>query len=239
MRFNAGNGGLAAAALAGFLLVGLAARAEPEQSGAPSAVRSGGPREAATTAVPQPDQWTTPPPEATGDFRVPWSLIQWVLLGALLLAVLGLAVVLGPRLIAWLRSRRAASRTARPVEPAREEVLRRVPDRLRAPVTDVAQGQIRDGVILCWHRLEQAAEAAGLPRLPSETSSDLAERLLSTLPLSQAPLDRLAALYREARFSSHPIPAEAVTQARADLARLRSELEAARAAGPPVRAGHD
>lgn len=239
MKFNAGNGGLAAAALTGFLLVGLAARAEPGQSGAQTAVRSGGPREAAATAAPQRDQWATPPPEATHDFRVPWSLIQWILIGTLLLAVLGLAVVLGPRLIAWLSSRRLAPRTARQVEPVHDEVLRQVSNALRSTMTQMASGQIRDGVILCWHRLEQAAEAANLRRLPSETSSDLAERLLATLPLSQAPLNRLAALYREARFSSHPIPAEAVAQARADLAQLRSELEVAMAAGPPVRAGHD
>jgi len=49
--------------------------------------------------------------------------------------------------------------------------------------------------------------------------------LLATLPLSEEPLSRLTALYREARFSSHPIPAAAVAQAQADLARLRSELE--------------
>lgn len=94
-------------------------------------------------------------------------------------------------------------------------------------MSQVAGGQVRDGIILCWHRLEQTAEAAGFDRRPADTSTDLASRLLAALPVSPAPMDRLAALYREARFSSHPLGSQAIAQARADLAQLRSELEAA------------
>lgn len=228
MKFNARTGGLAAVTLAGFTLVALASRARPGQSGVRTVTRSGAPREASVTVRPQGDRSSAAPVGTSHDFRVPWSLIQWVLIVTLLLAVLGLAVVLWPRLLGWLRSRQRARRAVRPpAEPTRDEVRRQVSNALRSTMSQMANGQIRDGVILCWHRLEQTAEAAGLRRRPSETSSDLAERLLSTLPLSEAPLNRLAALYREARFSSHPIPAEAVTQARADLAQLRSELEAA------------
>ncbi len=237
MRLNVGDRWLATATLAGFVLVALAARAGPGQSGIGTVTRSGGPRQASVTARPQSDQVGTPPSDTGRDFRLPWSFIQWILIGTLLLAALGLAVVLWPRLTAWLRTGRRAPGALRPVEPAPDDVLRQVSHTLRTTMSQLAGGQIRDGVILCWHRLEQTAEAAGLRRQPSETSSDLAERLLATLPLSEAPLNRLAALYREARFSSHPIPAEAVTQARRDLAQLRSELEAARAAGP-VGADH-
>jgi hypothetical protein len=100
-------------------------------------------------------------------------------------------------------------------------------------MSQVAQGQARDGIILCWHRLEQLAAEAGFARLPADTSTDLAGRLLHALPLSAEPLNRLASLYREARFSSHPLSADAVAQARADLAQLRSEL----AAAEPGRSG--
>lgn len=228
MKAKARNGWLAAATLAGFVLVAYAARAQPHRSGVRTVVRTGAPREPSATARPADDQLTNVAPKASGDFRVPWTFIQWVLIATLLLAVLGLAVALWPRFLAWLRSRRRDRRAARPpAEPAPDEVRRRVSSTLRSTMTQVANGQIRDGVILCWHRLEQTAEAAGLRRHPAETSSDLAERLLASLPLSEAPLNRLAALYREARFSSHPIPAEAVAHARADLAQLRSELEAA------------
>jgi hypothetical protein len=234
VKGNVGKGWLAAATLAGFTLVAFAARAQPRQAGEPTVVRSGPPQQAPATALPQDDRLgAVPPKAASDDFRVPWSLIQWVLVATLLLAVLGLAVALWPRFLAWLQARRQARRTVRPPsEPAPDEVRRRVSNTLRSTMSQMANGQIRDGVILCWHRLEQTAEATGLRRQPSDTSSDLAERLLSSLPLSEAPLNRLAALYREARFSSHPIPDEAVAQARADLAQLRSELEAAGPVGP-------
>lgn len=238
MKSNARNGWLAAATLAGFTLVAFAARARPQQPDVRTVVRSGAPREASVTAPPADDQLNTVPPETSDGFRVPWSFIQWVLIGTLLLALLGLAVALWPRLLAWLRSRQRGRRTVRPpAEPTPDDVRRRVSNTLRSTMSQMANGQIRDGVILCWYRLEQTAEAAGLRRRPAETSSDLAERLLSSLPLSEAPLNRLAALYREARFSSHPIPAEAVAQARADLAQLRSELEAAGPVQPVEPAG--
>ncbi len=227
MKLHPRDGWLAAGALAGFALVALAARAAPGQSRTPVVERSGAPRQPSVTARPPSDQATTPPPEAANDFRVPWALIQAVLIATVLLAVLGLAVVFWPRLTAWPRSRRRAPRPLPAVESAPDDLRRQVSDTLRSASSQLAGGQIRDGVILCWRRLEQTAEAAGLRRQPSETSTDLVERLLASLPLSEAPLNRLAALYREARFSSHPIPAEAVAQARADLVRLRAELEAA------------
>ncbi|MDQ1721462.1 MAG: hypothetical protein QOI26_1196 [Pseudonocardiales bacterium] len=236
LKSNARGGWLPAATLAGFVLVALAARAGPAQLD-PTRVagRPGGPREARVTAHPPSDQLANGHPAAHHHFQLPWSLIQFVLTGTLLLAVLGLVVVFWPRLPAWLRSRRMP-RTVRPVEPAPDDLVGQVWNTLRSTMSQLADGQVRDGVILCWRRLEQTAEAAGLRRSPADTSSDLAERLLASLPVSEAPLNRLAGLYREARFSSHPIPAAAVRQARADLGQLRSELEAG-AAGRPAGAG--
>jgi hypothetical protein len=182
------------------------------------------------------DQLTGVPPSHSGRIRLPWSLVELLLLAILLVAVIGIAVVLWPELRGRLRSRRRRPRALRPIEPAPDDLIRQVSSTLRTTMSQVAGGQVRDAVILCWRRLEETAEAAGLRRSPADTSSDLAGRLLASMPLSEAPLNRLAALYREARFSSHPISAEAVAQARADLVRLRSELEAA--AGLSTGAGH-
>ena len=225
MRLRIRYGWLAAAALAGFLLVALAARARPDQPRAtPTAARPSR-REITMTATPPREAPPTEPPRGQTHIRLPWSVIEWLLLGVLLLAAIAILVALWPQLRTRLRSRQAPRRP-RPVEPAPDDLIRQVSSMLRT-MSQVADGQIRDGVILCWRRLEQAAEGAGLRRSPADTSSDLAGRLLASMPLSEAPLNRLADLYREARFSSHPIPAEAVAQARADLAQLRSELEAA------------
>jgi hypothetical protein len=236
---------LAAATLTGFGLVALAARARPapagpgETPGRPSARLT-----PSVTAHPQGDRSHNVRPPAPEHFRLPWSLIQAILGATLLLAVIGLIVTLWPRLPA-LRWHRRPPPELRADEPALDDLARRVSHTLRTTEAQVAQGQVRDGIILCWHRLEQTAEAAGLSRRPADTSTDLATRLLTALPLSPAPMNRLAAVYREARFSTHPLGAEAVAQARADLAQLRSELDtspaaANAAAGPvtPLRAHH-
>lgn len=183
------------------------------------------------TAHPQVDRSHNVRPPALHHFRLPWSLIQWLLAATLLLAVVGLIVTLGPRLPAFRWPRTAPRRPPRPAELAPDDVARRVSEAFGTTLSQVAQGQVRNGIILCWHRLEQTAEAAGFSRRPADTSTDLATRLLDALPVSPGPMNRLAALYREARFSSHPLGAEAVGQARADLAQLRSDLDTGRAAG--------
>ena len=229
MRLRVRHGWLGAAALAGFLLVALAARARPDQPRATPTAGRPSPRDTTLSANPPTEAPPEVPPEGETRFRLPWSVIEWLLLGVLLLAAIAILVALWPQLKARLRSRRAPRRP-QPIDPTPDDLIRQVSSVLRT-MSQVADGQIRDGVILCWRRLEQAAEAAGLRRSAAETSSDLAGRLLASMPLSEAPLNRLAALYREARFSSHPIPAEAVAQARADLAQLRSELESAAGRG--------
>ena len=230
------DGWLAAATLAGFALAALAARAGPDRRGLPIGAQPSGALAIRTTPPPRHEGPTRPPPPDQHHFQLPWSVIGWLLVGVLLLAVIAITVALWPHLTARRRPRRAPGR-ARPIEPAPDDLVRQVASTLRT-MSQVPDGQVRDGVILCWRRLEQAAEAAGLRRSPAETSSDLADRLLASMPLSEAPLHRLAELYREARFSTHPIPAEAVAQARADLVQLRSELETAAELGAELGTGH-
>jgi hypothetical protein len=237
VRFPAATGWLAAASLTGFALVALAARAGPSSYGSgPAAGEHGTPSGLITSPSPPVDQpaFSHPNGHALG---VPWSFLGLVVGSLLLLAVIALLVALVPRLPRWQRPRRRRPRPVQPVEPAPDDLVRQVSDTLAATMSQLAGGQIRDAVILCWHRLQQAVDAAGLPRSPADTSAELVERLLATLPLSEQPLRRLAALYSEARFSSHPIPDSAVTQARADLARLRSELVPAADVRWPAVAG--
>jgi len=215
----------AAVALVGFALVAVAARARPSRSGVQQrmGISSGSP--VRVTARPQRERVHGSPPRHRWP-RVPWWLIQLLIEATLLVAVIAAVVFVVPRLSTFWRDRRVA-RLDQPAEPAPDELARQVSRTLRETGWQLAQGHIRDGVILCWRRLEEHAEVAGFARLATDTSTDLADRLLASLSLSPAPLNRLAALYREARFSSHPISAEAVAQARADLARLSAELDGA------------
>jgi hypothetical protein len=46
---------------------------------------------------------------------------------------------------------------------------------------------------------------AGLPRHVAETSAEFTTRVLASYSLDPSPVNELAALYREARFSVHPM----------------------------------
>jgi len=125
----------------------------------------------------------------------------------------------------WPRRRR------RP--PADFEVL----DDVAASVTADADAQFaalhrgapRNAIVECWLRLEAAVIAAGVDRAPADTSAELAQRVLSTHHVDREAISALAALYREARFSEHPMGEEsrlaAIRALDAVHQGLRSELD--------------
>ena len=144
--------------------------------------------------------------------------VWWVLGGIALALLLAVVVVLAIRVIR--RRRRAA-----PPESARE-----APD--RALLTDrraarqarmVREGSPREAIIATWLDLERLVAAAGVPRRPSETSSELVVRVLDDREVPAAALTDLAALFREARFSTHE-PTEALRE------RAAGDLDAVHAA---------
>ena len=142
----------------------------------------------------------------------------WRVLGGIALALLLTVVVLAIRVIR--RRRRAA-----PPESARE-----APD--RALLTDrraarqarmLREGSPREAIIATWLDLERLVATAGVPRRPSETSSELVVRVLDDREVPAAALTDLAALFREARFSTHE-PTEALRE------RAAGDLDAVHAA---------
>lgn len=143
----------------------------------------------------------------------------WWVLGGIALALLLAVVVLA------IRVNRRRRRAAAPPESARE-----APD--RALLTDrraarqarmVREGSPREAIIATWLDLERLVAAAGVPRRPSETSSELVVRVLDDREVPAAALTDLAALFREARFSTHE-PTEALRE------RAAGDLDAVHAA---------
>jgi hypothetical protein len=82
----------------------------------------------------------------------------------------------------------------------------------------------RRAVIACWVRLEQAAAAAGTPRHPGDTPTDLVARLLEAHQVSRPVLDEFAAVYREARYATHVVDERTRAAAVRSLGHLRAEL---------------
>jgi len=65
------------------------------------------------------------------------------------------------------------------------------------------RGAPRNAIVECWLRLEAAVVAAGVRRDPADTAEELTRRVLASAQVDPSAIDRLAALYREARFSTH------------------------------------
>lgn len=126
---------------------------------------------------------------------VPWEA---VIIGLFLLAVL-------VRLVRWL-----VARDWEPDEPDLHEEPDEValllaatsPERRRRALDE---GDPCNGVVACWVALEEAAAGGGLPRDPSETSAEFTTRVLDAWSVPPDLVRTLAELYREARFSRHPV----------------------------------
>ena len=95
---------------------------------------------------------------------------------------------------------------------------------VEAGLRELEEGGPGEGVVACWVQLERAAEEAGAGRAAPETPSELAGRLIDTHGVEAGPLVRLAELYREARYSTHPVPESARTEARSLLEEVRADL---------------
>lgn len=176
--------------------------------------------------------------DAPGSHGLHIPLIVWMLmfsvvlvLGAVVLAMV--AVLFTKQLPSLQRFRRRPSVVIRPIEyalPDAEQLGERVGASFEAALAGIRRGEAAEAIIACWAQLEQVAHQTGLIHRPSDTAGELADRLLTSLRLNRADLAELAALYREARFSSHPITAAASERAVQSLQRLRSELAGAVAA---------
>jgi hypothetical protein len=67
------------------------------------------------------------------------------------------------------------------------------------------EGEPRNAIVACWHRLELTAELAGARRRIWQTPSEFVLAVLEVAGADGDAVLRLAALYREARFSDHPL----------------------------------
>jgi hypothetical protein len=207
---------------------------------------------AATRSQPQLDQIkpdataTTPPPllptsvpsaqRAGAQADTPSEgLPDWVgTIALVLLCVVGL-IVLGIVVFALMREQ-AKRRAKRKGKLTRKQTQPRTADELVAAL-DAGLEELSDAdrdprraVIACWVRLEQAAAAAGTPRHPGDTPTDLVGRLLAEQQVDSRVLAALLAVYRQARYATHTVDDQMRRQAVDALQRLRADLGAGVAA---------
>jgi hypothetical protein len=184
----------------------------------------GEPQAVPTQATPSVESTATPPPLDGGFELPPWF---GAVTSAICLTLLGVVVVT----LIWifLRDRMAERVAALPREaapPTPAEIRQQVRAAVDAGLADLADDDAdpRRAVIACWVRLEQAAAAAGTPRAPGDTSTELVHRLLAAHVVDATVLGGLAEVYRAARFATRTVDADMRDQARAALRRLRDDL---------------
>jgi hypothetical protein len=167
--------------------------------------------------------------EGTGAAAAPAEgLPDWI--GTAALVVLGIAGLVLIAVVVWAIVRDQARRRARrrpvapePAEPRTAEDLVAALDAGLEELSD-ADRDPRRAVIACWVRLEQAAAAAGTPRHPGDSPTDLVGRLLAEQRVDRGVLAALLEVYRQARYATHTVDDQMRLQARSALERLRADL---------------
>jgi hypothetical protein len=66
-------------------------------------------------------------------------------------------------------------------------------------------GEPRNAIVECWNRFEQQAVRAGVDRRAWQTTAEFVLAMLDLVGADRGAVARLADLYREARFSDHPM----------------------------------
>lgn len=180
--------------------------------------------------APPPDDPTqratdTPPSPERADDLADW--LQDLFAFALFVVALMLTSAVVRMIAQGLAGRLPARQLVLDLEPlpdleAAREALRR--DRQVHDAT-LEGSDARNSIVACWVRLEETAEEVGVTRGPAETSTELVVRFLHAVDIDPRPVALLAALYQEARFSTHPLPDDALPRARQVLARIHADLD--------------
>jgi hypothetical protein len=162
----------------------------------------------------------TPAPTTTNQHALPRDVAE--ALGRLLraLAAVFAVVVLVAALVAVLLIARRSwerwelRRQPPPLPPDVDFDVVETPRRIAEAIALDAERQrrllsdeehARNGIVACWHRFEEQAAGTGVVREEWETSAEFTLRVLELVDADSEAVTRLAALYREARFSDHPL----------------------------------
>jgi hypothetical protein len=181
-----------------------------------------------TAAPTRPADLPTAAPSTTAAEQQQPDLPRSQALGRVVLVILVLALLAGGTALVFslVRSARDLARSGaltppRAVGTAVREALAPAAEQALAAVE---QPDAREAVVRSWLLLGAAAAEAGVPARPAETATEYARRIASEFYVGTAALARLAELYREARFSGHPVRGPQRAEARDLLERLSTEL---------------
>ncbi|QMU68397.1 DUF4129 domain-containing protein [Streptacidiphilus sp. P02-A3a] len=180
-----------------------------------------------TPPTSQPSTPAQPHPVAAKNSGHPFDLRPYLILLVVLiiLAVLGLIIYYLVRYLpTW---RRTPGIVAAPPAAEADEV--RLAEAVNAGRLALRGDDSRAAVIACYAAMEASLAANGLGRHLSDSPADLLGRAAAAGLLDGPAPDALADLFREARYSSHPMGPEHLHRARAALDEISATLLAHRA----------
>jgi Domain of unknown function (DUF4129) len=90
----------------------------------------------------------------------------------------------------------------------------------------LSAGTPAQGIIAAWTHLEATLHETGVPLSLSRTSTEVSLDVLRRFPVDQTTLSTLAGLYREARWSHHPLTEDDRSRAAAAYGALDAALRA-------------
>lgn len=135
------------------------------------------------------------------------SIVLYIVLTALLAVAVWLVITIAMSLIRRWRERSRVHHQGELPE-VDDAVLDAVSQATGRQQQQLHEGTPSNAVVACWVDLEQAVREVGVERRPSETSAELTIRVLDALDVDRRALRTLGSLYREARFSAHPLTEE-------------------------------
>jgi hypothetical protein len=137
------------------------------------------------------------------------------------LAAVGLALLVAASIVVWRASRRRDAQFEDDAADAGDELR----EAIEISLADIErEPDPRRAVIRAYARMEQVFAGQGLPRAPHETPTEHLRRALSSLQVSRAAVERLAALFERARFSDHRIDAGMKHDAIVALTDVQAEI---------------
>lgn len=160
------------------------------------------------------DLLTLPQKPPTSIPSLELAIAALLLLLALAVFAVMVLVAMADRLEKWWTRRDGADRP-----PAVPETLALIQADLRA------EPDARVAIVRAYGRFERALAAARAPRAAWQTPAEFMRTTLARLPLPAAPVRRLTALFEVARFSTHPLGAEARDAACDSLDEIGPALE--------------
>ncbi|MCW2739095.1 DUF4129 domain-containing protein [Nocardioides sp.] len=155
-----------------------------------------------------------------------------ILVGTLeLLLLIAIMVLIGFVVLSVARAvrrRAGALETRESVDFAVLDEPHRIAEQMAADAAEqdaaLSGGEPRNAIVAAWSRFEVQGERAGVGRKASETSSEYVIRILDLVSADSGAVNRLAGLYREARFSEHEMTEGHRAEALDALAGVRRSL---------------